>query len=163
MVVYSILKCRYTDPALYRLTTSLMPPLLITTKIKDDTLQWLCANVPVGQIVDVDKESLAGVIGVDDDAVTALIKEFGHLGLVDQVEPMRVGTVLALTVKAHDLLLRGGFAVMDALNEANIQKLLYELDVLKKQLQPDQTETLNEVTTIMASIATVAQAFSDKS
>jgi predicted lipoprotein len=48
---------------------------------------------------------------------------------------------------------------MDSLNEANIQKLLYELDVLKMQLQPDQTETINKVTTIMASIATIAQAF----
>lgn len=47
---------------------------------------------------------------------------------------MRVGTVITLTGKAYDLLQRGGFAVMDALNEANIQKLLYELDVPKKQL-----------------------------
>ncbi|GAB3949933.1 hypothetical protein GCM10028805_27120 [Spirosoma harenae] len=51
---------------------------------------------------------------------------------------------------------------MDALNEANIQKVLYELDNLKRQLKPDQFDTYNKVTTIMASIATVVTAFNTK-
>jgi hypothetical protein len=44
---------------------------LITTKIKDDALQWLCNNVPVGPPVDVDDESLTEVIGVDERAIKA--------------------------------------------------------------------------------------------
>ena len=67
-----------------------------------------------------------------------------------------------LRVKAHSFMQRGGFAVEDALNEANIQKILLELDNLKKQLKPDQIDVFNKVTTIAASIATVFAAFSNK-
>lgn len=58
-----------------------MHPLpLITNKIKDEALQWLCDNAPVGRPVDVDTESIVVTISVDDEAITALTKEFEHLG-----------------------------------------------------------------------------------
>ena len=91
-----------------------------------------------------------------------ILESFSELGLIADLNPMRGGHFLVLKLKAHDLFQRGGFSVMEALNEANIQKILFELETLQKQLKPDQIDALNKVTTIASSLATVLSAFYGK-
>jgi hypothetical protein len=137
---------------------------LITSQMQDDVLKWLCENVPPEQMTHFDWQSLLDATGIDSDTTDRILINFKDQGLIaSNYNWERMGSVLLLKVEAHKLLQRGGFTVQDALNEANMQKLLYELDHLKKQLNPDQLDTLNKVTQIMASIATVVAAFQGKS
>lgn len=47
-----------------------------------------------------------------------------------------------------DFIMRGGFTVQEELFEQNISKLLLEIDHLKKQLSPDNLETINKLSSI---------------
>jgi vacuolar-type H+-ATPase catalytic subunit A/Vma1 len=136
----------------------------ITTKTKDDVLQWLCHNVRPGQIEQIDSDALMTVSNIDFGTVRAIIEDFQEIGLVSGlIKSEEDGLILLiLKVKAHDFLRQGGFAVQDALNEANIQKILLELEHHQKQLKPDQMDSINKITAIASSLATVLAAFSDK-
>ena len=133
----------------------------ITTQVKDDILHWLCDNAPLGRADDIDLPGLKNSVYFDYDTLYAVLKDFQKEGLISNFSTGfgSMTFVLSLEVKAHTLLQSGGFAVIDALNEANIQKILLELENLKKQLEPNQLESINKAATIMASIATVAGAF----
>ena len=139
---------------------------LITTKLKDDTLQWLCHNVRPGQPQDIDYQIYLDAFNVDYETLLAILYNFQELSLIEKLTTSRDKSImLTLKVKAHDFVQQGGFAVMDALNEANIQKILWELEVLKKQLsaeKPDRLEVINKVSSVMSALTTVLAAFSDK-
>lgn len=136
---------------------------LITTKIKDDTLQWLCQYMRPGDLAEIDHNDLLNLLDVDFDTLLAMLEDFEELGLVTSLTSARNGIdgiiLLSLKIKAHTFIQQGGFAVLDALTEANIQKILLELDNLKKQLKPDQVEAVIKLTSIASAIATVFAAF----
>lgn len=137
---------------------------LITSLMQDDVLKWLCDNIAPEEITAFAWQELLDFTGIDGETTDKILISFKDQGLIDSNYNIdRRGPVLLLKVEAQKLLQRGGFTVMDALNEANMQKLLYELDHLKKQLKPDQLDTFNKITQIMASIATVVTAFQGKS
>ncbi|QMW02291.1 hypothetical protein [Spirosoma foliorum] len=136
---------------------------LITTKIKDDTLHWLCAHVRPGRMVEFNSQSLQETVGVDRETMNVVLEDFEEMGLISDLNPTRAGAFLVLKVSAHNLFQQGGFAVMDALNEANIQKVLLELENLQKQLKPDQVDAYNKVASLLSSIATIYTAFAAKS
>jgi len=138
---------------------------LITTKIKDDILNWLCANIPLGEPSDINCVELENKIGINSDALGAILDDFAEMGLIDSLIVLAEEGglfIVTLKLKAHSLVQTGGFAIIDALNEANIQKLLFELDSLRKQLKPDQLDTYNKIASIISSIATVLTAYSGK-
>ena len=136
---------------------------LITSKMQDDTLRWLCENVRPEEMTAFDWQGLLNSTGLDEETADLTLISLKDQGLIgNNYNFERIGPALLLKIEAHKFLQRGGFTVLDALNEANMQKLLYELETLKKQLQPDQLETFNKVTTIMASITTVIAAFNAK-
>ncbi|AUD06842.1 hypothetical protein [Spirosoma pollinicola] len=113
-------------------------------------------------MVDFEFQPLQEIVGVDSDTMYIVLEDFRELGLISQLNPMRAGTQIRLQSKAHTFFLRGGFAVEDALNEANIKRILYDLESLQKQLKPDQLDAFNKIASIASSIATVLTTFSDK-
>jgi hypothetical protein len=138
---------------------------IITSQLKDSTLHWLCHNVPLGQLEQIDVDSLLEATNADLYTISAILEDFNEIGLFEKLILNSEDIFVVLKARAHDLLNRGGFSVIDALNEANIQRILFELDNLKKQLKPDkpdQLEILNKITTIAASLTTVLAAFSAK-
>jgi hypothetical protein len=138
---------------------------LITTKIKDDTLQWLCHNVPLSQLTQINLPGILNTTNVDSGTIRAILEDFREIGLLENLiltEEEEGDILLTLKLKAHSFVQRGGFAVEDALNEANIQKILLELENLQKELKPDQVDAFNKAASIASSIATVLTAFSDR-
>ena len=138
---------------------------LITTKIKDDTLKWLCHNVRPNQLTQIDLPSILNIANVDSDTIRAILEDFHEIGLIENLiltEEDEGDILLILKVKAHTFIQRGGFAVEDVLTEANVQKILLELENLQKQIKgkPGQLETFNKISTIVSSIAAVYAAFS---
>lgn len=63
-------------------------------------------------------------------------------------------------MEANDFLLRGGFVAQEELLETNINKLLLEIDNLKKQLGPDQLETVNKLSSIASAVFSGLSLFS---
>lgn len=135
--------------------------MLITSKTKDEVLNWLSDNVPLGETRPISFFSLSNETSIDIGTLKELIVYFDGRGLVKAEKYNQAKTIifLKLTVDAHDLLRMGGFEVIDALTEANIQKLLYELDNLKRQMKPDQLDVFNKVAQIVSSIVTVVAPF----
>lgn len=138
---------------------------LITTKIKDDTLQWLCHNVRPSRLTQIDIPGLLNITNVDSGTLRAILENFYEIGLIENListEEDEGDILLILKVTAHTFIQQGGFAVEDALTEANMQKILLELENLQKQIKgkPDQLETFNKISTIASSIAAVYAAFS---
>lgn len=136
---------------------------LITTKTKDDVLRWLCYNVPPGQYTQIDFPGILKATNVDYDTIQAVLKDFYEISLIGDFnilsEDAESDIFITLKVRAHTFIQRGGFAIEDALNEANIQKILLDLENLQRQLKPDQVDEFNKIASIAASIATVLTAF----
>lgn len=138
---------------------------LITTKTKDDVLRWLCHNAHPGQLTQINLPAIISSTSADYHTVRVIIEDFQDMGLVENLilaEEDGSDIILTLKVRAHTFLQRGGFVIEDALNEANIQKILFDLENLQKQLKPDQLDAFNKIASIASSIATVLVPFFGK-
>ena len=66
---------------------------------------------------------------------------------------------IILSLKAVDFLAQGGFSSQFELIEANLQKLLLEIENLKKELTPDSLDRLSKLSSIVSGISSAVGLF----
>ena len=77
---------------------------------------------------------------------------FGRINFLEELGINRKGFSLILLTEAHNFYLKGGFAIQEEIFKANIEKLGFEIDNLKKQLSPDKLDTLNKISFIASAL-----------
>jgi hypothetical protein len=121
---------------------------VIEHSIKDKLLTHIVLGCPVGSWCEKDC-NLSQELGVTGDVIAALFTNFQNEGLVSDFGMDGTnGFYFRTTVSAHDLYQTGGFTFRQAVMKQQIEKLLLEIDVLKKELGPDRLETLNKLSSI---------------
>lgn len=121
---------------------------IITPKIKDDILNCLCNELPPERMVSLDAKIFCSTTGLDLQTISAVLTYFQRLGFIAELNNRGTAIFLIVNVEATDYLIRGGFTAQEELIESNINKLLLEIENLKKQLAPNQLETINKLSAI---------------
>lgn len=125
---------------------------MITPTIKDDVLKWLCLNLKPESLYTIDMANLLKTANIDFDTLNSVLTYFQRIGFIEELNSRRIAIHLSVRVEANDFLLRGGFVGQEELLETNIMKLLLEIDNLKKQLGPDQLDTINKLSSIASAV-----------
>ena len=125
---------------------------IITPILKDKVLNYLCTNFKAEQFVGFGTANTTESLECDYDTFAAILNHFERLQFISQLNIRRDSVHLILQVEAHDFILRGGFTTKEELFENNIEKLLLEINNLKKQLTPDQLDTANKISGIASAI-----------
>jgi hypothetical protein len=125
---------------------------IITPEIKDTVLKYLCTNATPEQIVSGKTADDLKELGLSYDTFLAVMTLFERIGLLAELELSKKEVSFILRTEAHDLYLKGGFTAKEELFENNLNRLLFVMDELKKQLGPDHQNTVNKLSAIAAQL-----------
>ncbi len=125
---------------------------MILVAIKDKVLSYLCKEAIPEQVSSGPTNDLLKELEVDFDTFNAVMTQFQRFGFVEDLNLRRSHLSFILRTDAHDFAQKGGFAIQDEIFKANIEKLGFEIDNLKKQLGPDKLDTLNKISSIASAL-----------
>jgi hypothetical protein len=125
---------------------------LITPYLKDRLLTYLLNNCVPEQLISVKPNAILNELAMTFDTFNAIMVQFQRIGFVEELNLRRVAIQFILSVEAHDFAIRGGFVAQEELIEKNLNKLLLEIENLKKDLGPQKLETLNKLAGIASGI-----------
>lgn len=117
---------------------------IITPAIKDKILNYLVTDCPLEQLVYSPTEEVLKEADTDHDTLYAVLSQFQRLGFLKEFA-MQSTVTFILHAEAHDFALKGGFTVKEEVFEANIKKLMLEIDTLKKQVGPDHLDKVEKI------------------
>lgn len=125
---------------------------MITVAIKDNVLFYLCKEAIPEQVSSGSTNDILKELELDFDTFNAVMTQFQRFGFVEDLNLRRSYLSFILRTDAHDFSQKGGFAIQDEILKANIEKLGFEIDNLKKQLGPDKLDTLNKISSIASAL-----------
>ena len=124
----------------------------ITPAVKDKVLFHLRDNCPLEQMVYVPTKELLAETETDFETLRAVLYQFERFGFFKEVGVGRESTSIIMYIELHDFANKGGFAIQEEIFKANIEKLGFEIDNLRKQLSPDKLDTLNKISSIASAL-----------
>ena len=140
----------------------------ISPQAKDLVLTYLVDNNEVGALVEIKYD--ASIHGVTGDTLVAMIRQFEKLGLLrfdSRGSFTNSSVIFWINLDAHDLLNEGGFYGRYQLFQANVEKLLTEVDKLDAkdvkvgaELKTIRTN-LKDFLDIISKVSTLAHNFGD--
>jgi hypothetical protein len=125
---------------------------MITASLKDQVLIWLCTNLKPEKFSEDKTSNVLDELGIEFDILNPILIQFERLGLIEHLNFRRSHFSLILKLEAHDLLQRGGFCIQAEIFQANIKKLGFEIENLRKQLGPNQLDSLEKISSIAAAL-----------
>lgn len=124
----------------------------ITPELKDKILSYFCENVTPEQCCSGETTELLKSLDISFDALNAILRQFERYGFVEDLNLRRGHISCILLLEAIDYHQRGGFSLQEQMIEANLTKLITELKVLEKELEPKHLETVNKIAGISSSL-----------
>lgn len=126
---------------------------LITPTLKDAVLRYLCETHLPETAEELNTELLLSTLDIPFHVFNAVSEQFKRLGLLGESTFIRRSTSrIVLRIEATDALMRGGFVAQEDLLKSNINKLLFETENLRKELEPKHLETANRMAGIASAI-----------
>jgi len=126
--------------------------MLITPSIKDRVLFYLQANCPLERLVYIPTNEFLTETEMDFDTLRPILYQFERIGFLQELGVGRENTSFILLAELHDFAHKGGFAIQEEIFKANIEKLGFEIDHLRKQLGPDHLDKLNKLSSIFSAL-----------
>ena len=126
--------------------------MIVTPTIKDKVLFELRDKLPLETFRYVDTKELMDSTETDFETLKAILYQFMKFGFLSEASVGRENSTIIVTADLHDYAHSGGFAVQEEIFKANIEKLGFEIENLRKQLGPDKLETVNKISSIAAAI-----------
>lgn len=134
---------------------------LITPELKDKVLLYLCTHYKLERYSSTKcSTEFESDLGIDFELLRIILAHFQRLGLIKHHD-IQLGNFVGLIVytESHDFLLKGGFVFKDGMFLANADKLLLEIDNLKKKLEPDQLGSIEKITNIANTLVGALSAY----
>ena len=128
---------------------------LITPIQKDHVLTFLVQNAELESISGCPVNPLLKDLEIGFEAFNAIMNQFQRLGFLKDLNISQSNVFFTLLVEAHDFNYRGGFVAQEEILKTQLEKLMYELEKLQKDLGPDYLEKTSKIAGIMAAIASV--------
>jgi len=125
---------------------------IITSPIKDKVLFYLCDQAIPEQLSSGNTNDMLKELEMDFDTFNAVMVQFQRFGFIEDLNLRRSAIHFILRTDAHDFAQKGGFAIQEEIFKANIEKLGFEIDNLRKQLAPDKLDTLNKISSIASAL-----------
>jgi hypothetical protein len=125
---------------------------LITPQHKDRLLTYLFNHCVPEQMTSGNPKEVLNELEMTFETFNAIMTQFQRFSFVEELNLRRVAVSFVLRTEAHDFLIRGGFVAQEELLETNLNKLLLEIQNLKKELGPQRLETVNKLAGIASSI-----------
>lgn len=125
---------------------------MITSALKDIVLQYLIDNCELEVVVSGNTEVMLKDLEIDFTTLNAILSQFDRLGLLEELNLRRSSFHLCLLLEAHDFMSNGGFGIQKEIFESNFNKLLFEIEALKKEIAPDNLDKLNKVSGIVSTL-----------
>jgi hypothetical protein len=125
---------------------------IVTSTHKDKLLYYLCSNAALEELSEADTQLCLNELELDIDAFRGIMIQFERFGFLEEVSVRNSSFYFILRIESHDFLQKGGFAIQDEIFKANIEKLGFEIDNLRKQLSPDKLDTLNKISSIASAL-----------
>lgn len=126
--------------------------LLVTPALKDKVLTYLVEIATPEDSATYKMTEVLKELETDFDTFNAIMYQFERYGLIENLNLRHSYLSFILRLEAHDYLQKGGFVAQEEIFKANVEKLLIEIDVLKKELAPKHLETANKITSIGSAI-----------
>lgn len=126
--------------------------LIITPAVKDKVLFFLCENATPEQLSSANTTDILKELELGFGIFNAIMVQFQRFGLIEDLNLRRDFINFILLTDAYDYAQKGGFIDQEGIFKSNIEKLLLEVDNLKKQLSPNQLESANKISAVASSI-----------
>lgn len=125
---------------------------MITAAIKDKVLFFLCSNAIPEKMSEGETRNTLKELEIDFDTFNAIMTQFQRFDFIEDLNLRRMHMSFILRTEAHDFAEKGGFSIQDEIFRANIEKLGFEIDNLRKQLGPDKLDALSKLSSIFSAI-----------
>ncbi len=125
---------------------------IITPEIKDKILFYLCNEAKPEQYNTAPLRDVLNSLDLDLEMFSAVINQFQRFGFLEDLNLRQSSVSFTFRIDAHDYAQKGGFIGQEEIFKSNIEKLLLEIDHLKKELIPDHLEKLNKISSIASAI-----------
>jgi hypothetical protein len=123
---------------------------MITPKLKDFILTHLTNS---GVTIMYDLNDAEKYYNTDGEILELILDQFENKELI-KIRKFMGGTgMITLTADAFDFISRGGFTAQEEFIQANIEKLITEIEVLKKELGPHHLNTIEKLANIAAGVS----------
>ena len=126
--------------------------MIINSSIKDRVLFYLTTNFQLDNYDDANTNEILEKTETDLKSLKAILRQFQQFGFLTEVGVDQDSCCFNLKIEIHDFAEKGGFAIQDDIFKANIEKLGFEIENLKKQLAPEQLGTLNKISGIASAL-----------
>lgn len=132
---------------------------MITFREKDEVVAYLLSAKDAIVFLECSDVFPGGEISKDE--LELILKQFVDRRLLSYVKRVGSGRFqVELTANMHDLFLHGGFMATEELLKANLEKLGYELEELRKSTDPAVLSRVKSIAEIAASVSSVLGLFS---
>jgi hypothetical protein len=131
-----------------------MSQIKITAELKDRVLFSIKNSVALERMLVIITREMESDADCPYDALRAILYQFERMGFISSLGVGNENTMFIAHAELHDYAERGGFAVQEELFRANIEKLGFEIDMLRKELPVDYLEKLNKISGIASAIMT---------
>jgi hypothetical protein len=125
--------------------------MIITAAIKDKVLLYLCENCTPERASSA-ATTILKEIDIDFDTFNAIMHQFQRIGIIKELTIRKPYCFFILLTEAHDYASRGGFTAQEELIVGNVEKLILEVEHLKKQLLPDHLDSINKIAGISSAL-----------
>jgi hypothetical protein len=125
---------------------------MITSYVKDKILFYLCDKAPLEKYLQIKTKELSNETKSDNETLTAILTQFEKFGFLSDLGINNTVTFFTPHIELHDFTSKGGFAIQEEIFKANIEKLGFEIDNLKKQLGPDHLDSIAKLSNIFTAL-----------
>jgi len=126
--------------------------MIITSKHKDKLLFYLCTEFELETFGYADTKKILNDVDLDFKTYNAIIYQFERYGFLSELGVGADNTCFIIHAELHDYAEKGGFVIQNEIFKSNIEKLSFEIENLKKQLSPNNLDTLNKISSIASAL-----------
>lgn len=126
---------------------------LITPAQKDAVLAYLCNNADnFESLEEFETSHIFKELNISSNLLDSILTYFSRHGYIREYNNRNTIIFLIINMEANDLYRAGGFLNVEIKYKGELEKLLLELETLKKDTPPDKLDKVEKISSIGSAI-----------